>query len=507
MRPTTHNLKELRKRLVEIAHIASVHNVLSWDQEVHMPKKGIGARAEALAGIGKIIHEKTLALDRDGLLTTLKHNLDAGKIRREDAIIVAETWRTFERQKKLPVEFVSNLSKTLASSQHAWGVAKERNDFASFLPHLRKVIVLKQQEASLVGYAHSPYDALLDAHEPGMTTEEITRILDDLKLFLLPFLKKIRGSKQPKLPVLTGKFPLSRQKAFNEYVAKKIGFDFEAGRIDISTHPFTTTFHQHDVRITTRYRENDILYSIGSTIHEVGHALYEQGLPHQHFGTPLAESVSFGIHESQSRLWENNIGKSRPFWAFLYPHLKKEFPAPFKAISLDEFYRAINAVRPSLIRTEADELTYNLHIILRFEIERALIEGTLNPKDLPAVWSDKMRAYLGISVPDDARGVLQDVHWSLGAFGYFPTYALGNIYAAQLYHTMQKRIPNLSTKISRGNLSEPREWLREAIHAHGKQFTANELIKKVTGEPPTSKYLIDYFQKKYGALYALSELS
>jgi carboxypeptidase Taq len=284
-----------------------------------------------------------------------------------------------------------------------------------------------------------------------------------------------------------------------------MGFDLESGRIDKSTHPFTSGFHPNDVRITTRYSEKDVFYSIGSTIHESGHALYDQGLPEEHFGTPLAESISLGIHESQSRLWENNVGKSRSFWNYFYPKLQKEFPKPFKSIPTEAFYKAINAVSPSLIRTQADEVTYNLHIIIRFEIEKEMIEGSIDLAKLPEIWRFKMKKYLGIDVPTDKEGVLQDVHWSTGYIGYFPTYSLGNLYAAQLYDTMAKQIPGLSKKIGDGQLEEVRDWLRKKVHIHGKTYNAQELIKKITGEYLNSRYFNEYLEKKYGEIYKLEK--
>jgi carboxypeptidase Taq len=273
--------------------------------------------------------------------------------------------------------------------------------------------------------------------------------------------------------------------------------------LDESTHPFASGFHPHDVRLTTRFKENDIFYSLGSTIHETGHGLYEQGLPAEHFGTPLGESVSLGIHESQSRMWENLIGKRKAFWKHFYPKLQKEFPAPFKKLSLDEFYKIINRVNPSLIRTESDEVTYNLHVILRFEIEKDMIEGTIKLEDLPKIWKAKMKEYLGVDVPNDTLGVLQDVHWSTGGIGYFPTYSLGNLYSGQFYTQMKKDIPEVEQKISKGDFQEILEWLRKNIHRQGKTYRAKDLVKKVTGETLSEKHWSDYIRKKYSEIYSL----
>lgn len=493
----------LKARLSEIAQLGSVSSVLGWDQEVHMPEKGADARAASISLVSGLMHEKMVGLDDDGLLSKLKRQVDAKGLKGKDAIIVAETWRSFEREKKLPKAFVKELAETTSKAHHVWIRARKENDFSLFLPWLRKIVELKRKEAEFVGFADSPYDALLDSYEPGLTTKDVTAILDDLKDFLAPFLKELRASTvKIDQKRIRGTFPLDKQFAFNRFVSEKMGFDYAAGRIDKSVHPFTTTFHTNDVRITTRFKEDDIIYSLGSTIHETGHALYEQGLPSEHFGTPLAEAVSLGIHESQSRLWENTIGKSAAFWNYFYPRLQKEFPKPFKHVPRKDFLRIINEVKPSLIRTEADEVTYNLHIIVRFEIEKELIEGSIDPKDLPAIWNEKMKEYLGIKVPSDSLGVLQDVHWSTGSIGYFPTYTLGNLYAAQFYAAMERDIPDLSGHIAAGNLAVPREWLRKKIHVHGKTYTAADLVKKVTGEYPTSRYFIEYLRAKYEKLYS-----
>jgi carboxypeptidase Taq len=488
----------LRERLHEVSHLGGALALLHWDQEVNMPAKGAEARAQAISYLSAIVHNKFVAINEDGLLTKLKRALDNSKIRGKEATIISETWRSYEREKKLPEVFVKELAETEARSQTVWAEARAKNDFKLWLPWLEKIVKLKRQEAKYVGYQDSPYDALLDTYEPGMTTAQATLILNDLKDFLVPFLQKIKSS-QTKIDSkrILGKFPIGQQKTFNELIAQKLGFDLEAGRLDKSVHPFSTNFHPTDVRMTTRYRENDVLYSIGSTIHETGHSLYEQNLPPEHFGTPLAEAVSLGIHESQSRLWENNIGKSLAFWRYLYPKLQKEFPLPFKKLSLPDFYQIINQVTPSLIRTEADEVTYNLHIILRFEIEREMIEGTLELKDLPQIWQSKMKEYLGIEVPSDKLGVLQDVHWSGGGIGYFPTYSFGNLYAAQFYSQMKEDLPKLDQQIAKGNFKVINNWLKTNIHRHGKTYSALDLIKKVTGEPLTSRHFTDYLQAKY----------
>ncbi|MBX4198365.1 carboxypeptidase M32 [Candidatus Parcubacteria bacterium] len=504
--PQTKSIDELRSRLVEIAHLNSAVAVLGWDQEVHMPKKGSDKRAETLAHLSGIIHHKFVSLDSDGLLSDFKKQLDSNELNEEDRVVVAETWRSFQRMKKLPESFVRELSEIASKAQTVWAEARQKSDFSLFEPWLEKIIDLKKREAKYVGYKHSPYDALIDAYEPGMTAKEAERILTDLKNSLVPLLEKIKKSKVKIKPEkLKGNFPISKQFEFNKYIAEKMGYDLDAGRLDISTHPFNTSFNPHDVRSTTRYDEKNVLYALGSTIHETGHALYEQGMSAEHFGTPLSESVSLGIHESQSRMWENMIGKSREFWQYFLPKLSKEFPKPFAKISPDEFYAIINRVNPSFIRTEADEVTYNLHIIVRFEIERDLVEGKLAVKDVPKVWNKKMKDYFGLAVPNDTKGCLQDVHWSMGGLGYFPTYSFGNLYAAQFFHQLEKEMPDVRKRIAKGDLLPIRHWLKDKIHIHGKKYTAGALVQEVTGEALNSKYFSNYLEKKYTEIYELKK--
>ena len=317
------DIEELKKRLKEVSHLAVAHHLLHWDQEVNMPPKGSNIRAASIAELSGVIHNKFISIDYDGLLTKLNNKVKSKKIRGKEAVIVSDTWRSYERERKLPEEFVKEIAETTSKSQGVWAEARKKNDFKMFLPWLSKIIKLKRKEAQYIGFKRSPYDALIDTFEPGMTAKEASLILNDLKDFLVPFLKKIKNTKIKLNKSKTkGKFPLDKQMEFNYFVAKSIGYDLDSGRIDTSTHPFTSGSHPHDIRITTRYRGNDILHSLGSTIHEAGHAIYEQGLPVEHFGNPLAEAVSLGIHESQSRMWENQIGKSLEFWKHFYPQLR-----------------------------------------------------------------------------------------------------------------------------------------------------------------------------------------
>lgn len=496
--------KELKKKLEEIAHLGSALSVLHWDQEVYMPEDGADQRAKTIGYLSTLAHEKLVGIDGDKTLSQLRKWSEAHP-NTAKAALIESVWRDYSRGKKLPAAFVEELSVLSSTAQVAWAKARQAEDFKLFAPHLKRMVELKKREAEYVGYKKSPYDALLDVYEPGLTSEKVTEVFNELRDFLKPFVKQIAQSKhRPADPkIFQGKFPLDQQQAFNKLVAEKMGFNFAAGRLDASTHPFTINFHPRDVRITTRYNPSDVMYSLGSTIHEAGHAMYEQGLPFEHFGTPLGEAISLGIHESQSRLWENKVGKGRSFWNYFYPQLQKTFPTPFKKIPFESFYRTINQVKPSLIRTESDEVTYNLHIILRYEIEKDLIEGKINVRDLPEIWNAKVKEYLGIKVPNDRLGVLQDVHWSGGSIGYFPTYTLGNLYAAQFYHAASKQLPSLEKDLKAGNFSSLREWLRTSIHQHGKRYSSEALVEKVTGEALNAKYFTEYLTKKYSEIYKL----
>lgn len=494
--------KEFKEKLLELWHINSALAVLSWDQEVYMPEKGADLRAKTIANLSGFLHEKFVSDDFAKLLKKIKKFYDSGELNEKESAIFREVWNDFSRESKLPVDFIKEKAEICSKAQSVWAEARKKSEFKLFQPYLEKIVTLKRKEANYVGFKNSPYDALVNSFEPGMTSEELSIIFYELKEFLVDILKKIKKSKvKIKKDILIGNFPIEKQKKFNRYVAEKMGFNFEAGRMDISTHPFSINFNSNDVRITTRYDEKKLFYSVGSTIHEVGHALYEQGIELKNFGTPLGESVSLGIHESQSRIWEKNIGQSMEFWRYFYPKIKEEFTGSFDDCELEDFYKAINLVEPSFIRTEADEITYNLHIILRFEIEKELIEGSIEVKDLPKIWNDKFKEYFGIDVPNDAMGVLQDVHWSFGAIGYFPTYSLGNLYAAQLFYKMNKDIPDLKNEIILGNFENILAWLRKNIHIHGKLYSAKELIEKVTGESLSSKYFTDYITDKYKDIY------
>lgn len=500
---TKNDLNTLRTRLREISYLSSTSALLGWDQKTNAPQQSHAHRAEALAYLGTLAHQKFLAINEDDLIDRLSEAAEKGMLSPRDRAMVREVARDLARIEKLPETFVREYVAVTAEAEHVWEEARARNDFAIFAPWLKKVVDLTRTRAALLGDAQKPYDALLDEFEPGMTAETVSIVFAELREALVPLVEAIAGSRVS-VPRLKGRFPVESQKAFGRMITEAVGFDYTAGRIDESTHPFSSGFHPRDVRITSRYSETDVMYSIGSALHEAGHALYEQGLPYALLGTPLAESVSLAVHESQSRFWQNMVGMNKHFWKFAYPKLKKAFPEALKEIPLNDFYRAIHRVERSLIRTESDEVTYNLHIIVRFELEKALVEGAIAVKDLPHLWNQKMKEYLGVTVPDDARGVLQDVHWSGGAIGYFPTYALGNLYSAQIYESMRNDIPEFDHLLAEGNFAPILAWLRKKIHRHGRQYQAEELMRRATGSPLAVAPFMNYLKEKYRPLYNLN---
>ena len=508
---TLQALESLRSELLEIQRINSAASVLSWDQETHMPAGGGVARAEQIATLQGIAHKRLVSPDMQQLLARgvdleTGHPLDDdGELWDESSqSLLREVWRDYSRAKKLPSDFVVTLSRECSLAQQVWAEAKEDNAFADFLPNLRTIVSLKRKEADYLGYHDSPYNALLDVYEPGSTIAGLRPLFAQLKARLVPLLKRIQNSPtQLDDTILFHAYDTARQLEFGRLVLIAMGYDFERGRLDLSAHPFTTSFHPTDVRVTTRVHEHDLASCLFSCIHEGGHGLYDQGLDSQYYGTPLGESVSLGIHESQSRMWENCVGRSRAFWRFFYPILQQTFHHQLRAVDMEHFYAAINRVKPSMIRVEADELTYNLHIMLRFEIEQDLIEGRTKPEELPEIWNAKMHDYLGITPHTDAEGVLQDVHWSFGAFGYFPTYTLGNLYAVQFYEQARQEIPHLEDEIAAGQLMVLRRWLGQKIHRWGRMFTPDRLAQRVTGTSISPEPFLHYVERKYGELYQL----
>jgi carboxypeptidase Taq len=482
----------LYEELKIMAKYGSAVAVLDWDEQTYMPPAAREFRGEVKALMSTDLHKRFTDDKFVGLVRQLRESKTFDKLTDGQKVVVKETWRSLEKAIKIPSEFVEEFSKLSTKAFGAWVEARQKSDFKIFEPCLSKIVEMKKKEAELVGYKDSPYNALLDDYEPEMTSKKLDEVFGPLTRELSVLIKNVANIKLPDLP--KAKYPIEQQKKLNDEVVSMLGYDLNAGRIDVSAHPFTTGFHPTDVRITTRYDEDDFWISLGSCIHEAGHAMYEQGLPVGEYGTPLGEVVSLGIHESQSRVWENQVGRSLEFCEFLLPLLKKHFKnIQFGA---EELRAWLNRVQPSFIRVESDETTYNLHIILRYEIERDLIEGKLKVAQLPEAWNAKMKQYLGLNVPDAAHGVLQDVHWSYGSIGYFPTYSLGNIYAAQLFNKANQDIPRLPENFSKGQFKPFLLWLRKNVHQYGGRYYPEDLINKVTGEGLNSKYLVSYLKNK-----------
>ena len=491
-----------------ITQLRRVAAVLSWDQETYMPAKSASARADQISLILSLSHARFTGVQFRRSLGTLV-DLDSGAVQAdgllpEEVRLLEITWRDWHRATALPVELVGEMAHLASEAQQVWGEARRESSFDRLAPYLEKIFNLKRREADYLGYKESPYDALLEGFEPGMTGTRLAEIFQTLQPALVDLLGRIRNlDAADNREFLFREYDESVQWEFGMAVLGDMGFDFSRGRQDHSAHPFTTDFHPSDVRITTRINPRDIMMGVLSTIHEGGHALYEQALQERHFGTPLCEAISMGIHESQSRLWEIYVGLSRPFWDHYYPLLKDKFPQQLGGVSLDQFYAAINSVTPTPIRLDADEVSYNLHILLRFELEQALINDKLPVRELPTLWMEGMQKYIGITPANDAEGVLQDIHWSVGSIGYFPTYTLGNLYGRQFYEVARSQIDNFETGIARGELLPLREWLRENIHQAGRSKTAEELTRELTGEPLSAGPFVDYLEEKYGNLYGV----
>jgi carboxypeptidase Taq len=487
----------------ETAKLASIMGLLEWDERTKMPPAGGDYRAEQISYLAGEIHKRQTNPAVGEWLAALADSPLAADRHSESGTVIRQLQREYDKKTKLPQALVEELSRTAVLGQQMWVEARKADDFAKFRPLLEKTIELKRHEAAALGYKVTPYDALLDDYEPGATTAEVGPALAGLRDALTPLVEQIVGSsRQPDGELLKREFPIDAQEAFGKAASAAIGFDYAAGRLDVTDHPFCAGAGPRDQRITTRYNLYDFGDAFFSILHEAGHGLYEQGLPADQFGLPTGEAVSLGIHESQSRMWENQVGRSRAFWEHFLPQAQQKF-ASLKGASLDTFYGAINEVRPSLIRVDADEVTYNLHILIRFELERAMIENDLQAADLPAAWNEKYQRYLGITPPNDADGALQDVHWSAGLFGYFPTYSLGNLYAGQFFAQASKELGDLPGTFRRGEFRPLLDWLRQKIHAHGQRWSAGELALNVTGQPLSHAPWIDQMRSKYGELYGL----
>jgi carboxypeptidase Taq len=498
-------VEDLRTHLAPIDDLESAAAVLAWDQETVMPDGGAEARARQLSTLQSTAHDRFVSdetgdlLDRAADATADADPLD------DDAALVRVTRRDYERARRVPSSLVADLSEATSRAKQAWKRARAEDDFTIFAPHLETLVDLSGKKAEAIGYDDTPYDALLQEFEPGLTTAEVADTFEALRDDLVPLVDAIADAPALDDDLLRRSYPQPTQKAFGEQVLADLGYDFDRGRQDVSAHPFTTSFSVDDVRITTRYDEAYLPTALFSMIHEGGHALYEQGVDPALDRTPLGEGASLGVHESQARLWENHVGRSRPFWRHYFPKLQDAFPDALADASLDAFYRAVNRVEPSLIRVEADEVTYNLHVMLRFELGRGLIEGTVSVDELPARWNAAMDDYLGVTPDTDADGVLQDVHWSMGSFGYFPTYTLGTLTAAQLMETARAEISGLEAKLAEGHFAPLLDWLRTHVHRHGRKLTAPQLLDRVTGTELSAGPWLRYARDKFGALYELDD--
>lgn len=492
--------EDYHRHLQKIADIHNAASVLNWDQETYMPPKGARFRAQQQSTLAGLSHEFATSQAFGDLLKRLSED---SSLTDEQQRNVKVSLRNFTKNEKFDTAFVQKLTTSIARSFQAWRAARENNDFTQFAPALEELVALKREQADIAGYGSHPYDALLDDFEPGATTAQVDTLFDDVRQKLVGFVKDITDSEAPNDSFLRKHYDKDAQWEFGLHILKEIGYDFEGGRQDVSAHPFTTNFSSEDVRVTTRVNEHDFSEMTWSCIHEGGHALYEQGLLADNYGLPAGKYLSLGIHESQSRLWENNVGRSLRFWKAHYADLQKRFPENLGDVNVEQFYHAINKVAPSLIRIKADELTYHFHVMIRFEVEKALMEGTIEVNDLPNFWNAKYKEYLGVDVSSNNDGVLQDIHWSHGSFGYFPTYSLGSFYAVQFYDQAVKDIDGLEDRIEAGDSSELLSWLRENIHRHGQLYSANELCTRVTGKELDFQHFMDYANAKYSVIYGL----
>ncbi|TVQ62887.1 MAG: carboxypeptidase M32 [Phycisphaerales bacterium] len=507
----------LRALQREAGTLASVSRLLGWDQETYMPNGGAAARAEQQSLLAGLSHDRATDPRLGELIAECEADANLNAPGTSTAANLREMRRDYDKAIRLPRALVQELARAGSESQQVWKKARAESDFKQFEGSLTRMVGLARQKAECLGFSEGGelYDALLDKYEPGMTAHEVEAVFTPLEKRLSVLVSELLDSGRGPDDALTrAEVPADRQHAFGLMVIERCGFDLERGRLDTTTHPFCEGLAPGDTRLTTRYREERWTDAFFGTMHEMGHGLYEQGLPKlagqyedvpaSHFGEPLGESISLGIHESQSRMWENFVGRSASFWQWLAPHAHAMLGSGLERHDADAICRAVNTVSRSYIRVEADEATYNLHVMLRFGIERALIRGDLSVRDLPGAWNERFEKMLGVPVPDDRRGCLQDVHWSFGLMGYFPTYTLGNLYCAQLWEMMNKAIPDIETQMARGEFGEILTWLRTNVHKHGKRYRAGELCERVTGEPLSAEPLLRHLEGKLKPMYGLA---
>jgi carboxypeptidase Taq len=496
--------EELMRRTREAAVLESCSALLGWDEETYLPRRGAGLRGEQLALLAGLHHARTTHPRVGDLLAELDGSPLLSEPESPAAVNVRELRRAYERARRLPRSLVEELARVTAVAQMEWEAGRRDADFARFRPWLERVIALKQHEAEALGYAAAPYDALLDEHEPGARSASLAPLFADLCRALVPLAGALTQAPRRADPALLQRpFAPERQRVFGELVAAGVGFDFRRGRLDTAGHPFCTAIGPDDCRITTRYHPTRFAPALFTVLHEVGHGLYEQGIDPAHFGTPMGEAPSVGLHEAQARLWENAVGRSRPFWDYFFPVARSLFHEALGDVALDDFYRAVNHVELSPIRSSADEVTYDLHILIRFDLERALIAGDLRAADLPAAWQEAYQRHLGITPRDDAEGCLQDGHWASGLFGYFPTYTLGNLIAAQLFERARSDLGDLDADFAHGRFDDLVRWLQEKIYRPGHRYSTARLIEQATGSPPGPGAYVRALQRKYESLYGV----
>jgi carboxypeptidase Taq len=488
-------LERLQERLAEVSDLSRAGMLLFWDQRVMMPPGGSEARAESLATVGRLAQERFVTSEIEQLLEELRSLEESSHYDSFEASLIRVTRHDFEKASRVPPELVAELRRASALALSAWGPAKEASNFEALRPHLEKNLELRQRYVQCFESPEETYDVLLDDYEPNMKTAEVREIFDELKEELVPLLREVEDAGGIEDSFLTGEFDPAKQRDFGLEIARRFGYYNEEWRLDQTAHPFMTTPGVGDIRLTSNFRPND-LSSLFATMHEFGHGVYEWGVDRALARTPLGSGVSLGLHESQSRTWENLVGRSRSFWRFFYPRLQQVFPAQLGSVDEDAFYRAVNKVHPTLIRIDADEVTYNMHIIMRFELEQELIADRLALTDLPAAWNARMDEYLGIDVPDDARGVLQDMHWAGGNLGYFPTYSLGNVISVQIWERAKEDLGDLDERFEQGEFGELRDWLTEHLYRMGRKYTPQETIERVTGSRIDAKPYVRYLREK-----------
>jgi carboxypeptidase Taq len=494
------HLTQLRERMAELEDLRNAAGVLGWDQQTMMPPRGAGIRAEALGTLERIRHEMLVSAETGRLLERAEGELNGAAPDSDDACLIRHVRRHWDKARRVPTELAAELARAASVGQEAWVAARRENDWDAFAPYLERNLELARRYVECFDSFDCPYDALLDDYEPEMKSAHVARLFEELKSELVPMIAKLAELAVDDSPV-HAHVAIDRQRRLVDEVVARMGFERSGWRLDDTVHPFATSFGSGDVRITTRWDETYFPTALYGAMHECGHGLYEAGVADTLQRTPLAHGVSLGLHESQSRMWENMVGRGRPFCGVLAPRIAALFGGALADLDGDTLYRAVNRIQPSFIRVEADEATYGLHIILRFEIEQDLVEGRLRVGDVREAWNTRVRDYLGLEVPDDAHGALQDVHWSAGLIGYFPTYALGNMIAGQLWRQAHAEMPDLQQQLGDGELGGLREWLREKVHRHGSKYTTTELLQMVVGGPIEVRPFVDYLKAKLGEVY------